>query len=133
MTATEEIQQLGRRWAAAEVRGDTAELDAMTTDDFTMVGPVGFVLDKAQWLARYSDGLVTKQLNWEDVHVREYGKAAVSIGTQDQVLDVRGNPVNGKLRITHVFVQVDDQWRIAGLQLSPIMGEPPFGMMGRPA
>lgn len=52
--------------------------------------------------------------------------------TAKEQVDHRGNPVNGK-RITHVFVQVDGQWLIAGLQLSPVTGEPPFAMMGSPA
>jgi hypothetical protein len=59
MITEKQILDLGAQWADAEVRGDTAALDAMTTDDFTLVGPVGFVLDKPQWLQRYlSGGLV---------------------------------------------------------------------------
>ncbi|MGH3431358.1 MAG: nuclear transport factor 2 family protein [Thermocrispum sp.] len=132
---TNEIEHLGMRWAAAEVRGDTDELAAMITDDFTMVGPLGFVLDREQWLGRHTSGdLVTEQLNWVDVQVRVLGATAISIGTQEQQVKHKGSAVNGKLRITHVFVRGDDgQWRIAGLHMSPVFGEPPFGQLGRPA
>ena len=51
MTTSEQIHELGRQWAEAEQRGDTAALDAMTTDDFTLIGPVGFVLERDQSLA----------------------------------------------------------------------------------
>ena len=45
-----EILQLGQRWAEAEQRGDVAALEAMAVGNFTLVGPLGFVLDKGQWL-----------------------------------------------------------------------------------
>ena len=48
----------------------------MTTPDFTLVGPPGFVLGKPRWLERYRDGdLVTGKLDWTEVEVRDYGGA----------------------------------------------------------
>ena len=128
MTTTKDsIQQLGRDWANAEVRGDVAALDAMTTDDFTLVGPLGFVLDKQQWLRRYQGGgLVTQQLSWEEAQVRDYGSAAVSVGVHDQKAEYNGQPADGRFRITHVFVHDGDRWLLAGVHLSPIGGPPPF-------
>jgi len=55
MTTDEEIRELGRRWAAAEERGDTGVLDELAVDGFRLVGPLGFVLDKRQWLERYGE------------------------------------------------------------------------------
>jgi hypothetical protein len=91
-----QILQLGQRWADAEQRGDVAALEAMTVGNFTLVGPLGFVLDKGQWLDRYRTGqLVTSSLVWDDVHVREYGDAAVSIGRHTQQASYRGQPSEG--------------------------------------
>ncbi|MRH90270.1 DUF4440 domain-containing protein [Nocardia sp. SYP-A9097] len=121
MTTTEDILELGARWAAAEERADTVELDAITTDDFTLVGPLGFVLDKQQWLARYLTGsLVTKSLTWHDVAVRNYGTAAATIGTLTQEAQFQGNDANGSFRGTHLFVHDGARWALAGLHLSPI-------------
>ena len=65
-----EILALGARWADAEQHGDTATLDELSVTDFRLVGPFGFVLDKAQWLDRYRSGtLVTSSLVWDDVTV----------------------------------------------------------------
>ena len=103
----EQIRELGHRWADAERRGDVAALEALTTADFTLVGPRGFVLDKEQWLDRYRSGdFSTAALAWRDVDVREYGDAAVAIGTYAQEAAYQGSPSNGEFRSTHVFIRV---------------------------
>lgn len=127
-TGTDEaIRELGRRWAEAEQRGDTAALDAMSTDDFTLVGPLGFVLDKQQWLDRYRTGaFVTQSLTWDDVSVRDYGDAAVAVGRHTQQAQYQGQPADGSFRATHIMVRRGGRWLLAGQHLSPVGGPPPF-------
>lgn len=126
-TTTDQINELERRWVAAEEHGDVAELDALSTGDFTFVGPLGFVLDKQQWLHRYRTGeLVTRVLVWEDVQVRQYGDTAVAIGTHTQQATFQGNPADGQFRATHVAVHDCDRWLFAGMHMSPVGGPPPF-------
>ncbi len=118
-TTTEEIRELGERWAAAEVAGDTKTLGSILTDDFHLVGPFGFVLDREQWLDRYRSGdFRTTALRWHDVDVRDYGDAAIAIGTQSQQAAYKDTPNNGDFRISHVLVRRDGRWAIAGMQLS---------------
>lgn len=127
-TTDEQVREFERRWADAEVRGDVAALDAMATDDFTLVGPFGFVLDKAQWLDRYASGaLVTSRLEWHDVDVHSYGDAAVTVGVHTQEAAHMGNAMNGDFRSTHVLVHDPsaDAWSFAAIQLSPIAAPPP--------
>jgi hypothetical protein len=64
MTATTEILDLVRRWAAAERQNDPGLLDGVLADDFHGVGPVGFVLTREQWLARFNNGLENRTLRW---------------------------------------------------------------------
>ena len=72
-TTDDQVRELGRRWVEAEQNADLATLDAITTDDFILVGPLGFVLDKQQWLGRYrTGGLVTTSLIWDEITVRDY-------------------------------------------------------------
>jgi ketosteroid isomerase-like protein len=122
----EQVRELGRRWAQAEQRADVAALDAMSTADFTVVGPVGFVLDKAQWLDRYRSGaLVIQAITWDDVEIRDYGDSAVAVGVHDQKARHHGKPAGGRFRATHIAVR--DQhgdWRLAGVHLSSIGGLP---------
>ena len=106
-TTTEQIRDLGGRWVDAEVAADVETLEALATDDFRLVGPFGFILDKQQWLDRYRSGdFSTTTLAWHDVDVREYGDTAIAIGTQTQQAAYRGSPSNGDFRVTHVFVRV---------------------------
>ena len=123
-----EIRELGRRWADAEQRGATAALDAMAVADFTLVGPLGFVLDKQQWLDRYrSSDFVTHSLEWDEVSVRDYGTAAIAIGRQTQRAEYRGAASDGQFRITHVAVRTGEAWLLAGIHLSPIATPPGRG------
>jgi ketosteroid isomerase-like protein len=120
-----EIMQFGERWADAEVRADVTGLDAMAVADFTLVGPLGFVLDKQQWLDRYRSGdLVTTSLTWDEVVVREYGDAAIAVGRHTQRAAYRGTPMDGAFRATHVLVRSGDGWLLAGIHLSPIAAPP---------
>ena len=120
-TTQEQILDLGRRWAQAEQRGDTATLGALTTEDFTLVGPLGFVLHRAEWLERYeTGGLVTHSLTWDETSVRDYGDTAVVVGRHTQRAEYRGTPADGSFRATHIVVRQGGEWRLAGIHLSPI-------------
>ncbi|MCW3820796.1 nuclear transport factor 2 family protein [Micromonospora sp. DR5-3] len=126
---TTEILELGRRWAEAEQRADVETLDALAVADFALVGPLGFVLDKQQWLDRYRTGdLITASLTWDEVAVRSYGDAAVAIGRHTQQASYRGQPSDGQFRATHIAVRAGNRWQLAGVQLSPIGAfRPPVG------
>jgi ketosteroid isomerase-like protein len=130
-TPPQELADLDRTLAQAEIEGDTATLDALATDDFMLVGPVGFVLDKQQWLDRYrGGGLHTTALAFEDATTRVRGDCAIRIGRHVQEAEFQGRPVNGEFRATHIAVRDAGRWRLAGVHLSPIGGPPPFA---RPA
>jgi ketosteroid isomerase-like protein len=118
---TTEIRELGRRWVDAELRGDADALAALSVADFTLVGPLGFVLTREQWLDRYRSGdFVTSSLEWAEVEVRDYGAAAVAVGRQTQRAAYRGAASDGQFRVTQIAVRSDDGWQLAGMQLSPI-------------
>jgi ketosteroid isomerase-like protein len=125
ITTSQAILDLGRRWAAAEQRGDTDTLDGLVTGDFTLIGPFGFILTRQQWLDRYRGGdLVTSRLEWLDVEVREYGDTAVAVGVHAQQAAYRGQANDGRFRATHIAVRQEGEWKLAGIHMSP-MGAPP--------
>jgi ketosteroid isomerase-like protein len=116
-----DIGQLEERWRAAEVAGDTATLDELTAAEFRLVGPLGFVLTKPQWLQRYEGGgLVTKELEWREVDTQVLGGTAVSVGIHDQRATYQGRPSDGTFRSTHVWQAGRDGWKLLSMQLSPM-------------
>src|ERR671933_435170 len=103
-TAVEQqVLELGRHWAAAELRGDPQALSPLLADDFLLVGPLGFMLDKEQYLgSRRSGDLKHASLVWEDVRVRVYGEAAVAVGSQTQRRPYQRGDASGRFRVTQI-------------------------------
>ena len=126
---TEEPSGLANAWAAAELGGDTASLKEILADDFVAVGPRGFVLSGMQWIARHDTGsLEYKSFGLDEAEVRTYGDAAIVVCRQTAAgvyEDENGRyDIDERFRATLVFVRQEGNWRLAGLQLSPILGRP---------
>jgi ketosteroid isomerase-like protein len=131
--ATDEVLELGQYWADAERAGDADALEQLLADDFLLVGPLGFMLDKTQYLgSRRSGDLAHESLVWEDVRVRAYDNAAVAVGSLTQRTTYQGRDASGRLRVTQVAVRHGDRWTIVGLHYSPI-AQPPEGAPALPS
>lgn len=125
----DQILELGQRWADAERRGDADALDELLTDDF-VVGPLGFVLDRQQYLEPRRNGVLKLDAHsWDDAGVRDYGATAITVGVVTQQSTYQGQPApqaSGRFRVTQVAVQRDGRWLLANLQYSgPIPDMPP--------
>lgn len=113
------------RWVEAELAGDTAALHALAVGEFALVGPLGFVLDRAEWLGRYvGGGLVTTSLAFTDRQLRILGRMGLVIGVHEQAGSYAGRPNDGRYRVTQIWVDAVDGPRLAGLQFSPIATPP---------
>jgi hypothetical protein len=118
MTTTA-IQDVLRRWAAAERDGDRTGLDTLLTEDFVGIGPVGFMLPKPAWLDRFGPDLRYDRLELDEITSRDYGDASVVVARQHAAGEARGNPVPGDTRVSFVLVPADrGERRIAGIQYS---------------
>lgn len=120
--SAQQVKALGQRFAQAQTQGDTDALDQLLANDFKLVGPLGFVLDKDAWLSQFRSGaLVVKSVSWEEVQVRDYGAVAIAIGRQTQQTEYQGRPAPvSELRVTQVLLRDRDRWVLAGLHFSPI-------------
>jgi uncharacterized protein (TIGR02246 family) len=120
MTDQADVLDLVERWAAAERHNDAGQLDELLTEDFTGVGPVGFVITRKQWLGRFDKGLENHAFTVEDPEARTYGRAAVVVGVQAQRTSVRGEDSSGRYRVSLVAVRPGDRWLLANVHIGPL-------------
>ena len=109
-----------QRWAAAEQQNDAGLLDGLLAEDFAGVGPLGFVLTREQWLARFANGLVNRSFAIEDPQDRSHGTAAVVIGVLSQETSWQGRDNSGRFRATLVTVRPPDRWLLANAHVGPL-------------
>ena len=112
------LETLLSTWATTERTGDVAGMDALLADDFVGIGPVGFVLDKAAWLARFDGGLHYDDLSLDEVSIHRHGDAAIAVAHQHAVGTARGNPTPPDTRVAFTIVRDGSELRIAGVQYS---------------
>jgi ketosteroid isomerase-like protein len=125
--AQQEILDLGQRWAEAERRGDATALDQLLHEQFIGVGPLGFVLDKQQWLEPRRLGFLQHtSFEWQDPSVRVLSDTALVVGVQIQQTTYQDRDASGRFRVTQILVRtgVGDPWRIVGMHLSAIAPPP---------
>ncbi len=112
-------------WARAEQAGDTGTLDTLLTGDFTAVGPLGFILPKAAWLARHRGGdLRYQSFTVDEPVVRRLGQVAVVTATNNTEASYQDHPVPGTLRATLVLTAAGPGWQLTALHLSFVAGTP---------
>ena len=126
---TEELNRLVEEWASAELGGDTVSLAEILADDFLGVGPRGSVLTGEQCISRHESGsLKYGSFALDEAQVRAYGDAAIVVCRQAAAgvyEDEHGRyDIEESFRATLVFVGQEGSRRLAGLQLSPILGRP---------
>jgi len=120
---TETLETFLTEWTTAEQHGDSDQLRGMLTEDFLGVGPLGFVLSKSDWLARFGNGLAYDRFELGDLRRREYDTAAVITADQTGSGTFAGNPLPfKKVRATLSLIQNDTRWQLAGIHLSFIAG-----------
>jgi ketosteroid isomerase-like protein len=125
MATPDGVLDLVQRWAAAEQQNDATALDGLLAPEFAGVGPVGFVLTREQWLARFASGLENRAFAVEDPQVRLFGDAAadaavdtaVVIGVLAQETSWQGGDNSGRFRVTLVAVRPAGNWLLAHVHI----------------
>jgi ketosteroid isomerase-like protein len=122
-TTASEIGKLLNRFAEAQRLSDLDALSELLTDDFTLVGPLGFVVPKQQWLEQFRTGaLRIESLEWDDVDIRThvYANSAIAIGRLTQTATYGDDRADGAFRVTAIAIGNGVTWHLAGAHYSPI-------------
>jgi hypothetical protein len=117
----EELKKLENDRAQAVLKGDTATLDQMTADDYTVINISGQLLTKAQVLEAIKSGdLKYDQLANNDLQVRVYGDTAVLTGRTAQKGQFKGKDISGQTRFTRVYLKQHGKWQAVAFQATRI-------------
>ena len=121
-----ELLEMAENLRQAELRSDVPFLERVLTPDFAGIGPRGFVLSKDAWLGRHRSGdLKYESLERDEMALRTYTDAAILTAREIGKTLYKGQAVPvGALRATYTFVRRGGNWRLAGVQFSPIVGAP---------
>lgn len=121
----DQIRALVERWAELERTQDADGFADLLTEEFTGIGPVGFVLNATQWADRHRDGLlINHAFDVADLDIARYGDVAVVHAVESQRTTARGHENNGSFRAGLTMIKDGGAWRIARIQLSGPMIEP---------
>jgi ketosteroid isomerase-like protein len=122
MTRTE-VKDLLTRFAEAQRESNVDELSALLTDDFKLVGPLGFIVPKQQWLEQFRTRILQiESLEWDEIDIRThaYANFAIAIGQLTQTTTYARQPTNGQFRVTAIAIGSGTSWHLAGAHYSPI-------------
>ena len=115
----ETIRDLQSTFDTAELNADAETVDRLIADDFLSIGPRGFVLDKKEWIDRHVH-FEYHALETSDMDIRLYGRTAIVRDIQRNKAIYKDQQVELAVRVSQVWVNQDDKWRLAAIQFSPL-------------
>jgi hypothetical protein len=118
-----EALDLVRLWTAAEAANDAERLDAVLAENFVGIGPFGFVLDRAQWMVRFRNGLENRAFAVEEPSTYDHAGAVVVVGVLNQQTSWQGNDNSGKFRLSATVVKEGDGWKLGSAHIGGL--QPP--------
>jgi ketosteroid isomerase-like protein len=118
------VRQLLNEISAALGRNDTAALDRIYADDYTLVNESGVLTTKAPRLAAIKSGeLKYESVGFDEVNVRLYGNTAVATYRVTSKGQFKGQQIGGQFRATSTYVKMKGRWQLVAAQVTRITGE----------
>lgn len=105
------LMELENKWVDALVKADAATLDSIFADTYVDTDEHSQRSDKQGVIAVVKSGdLKLDSIKLSDMHVYEYGDAAVVTGTGEQAGNFKGQQVTPKIIFTDTFVRKNGKW-----------------------
>lgn len=112
------VRKMAGELERALIAADTSTLEKILTDDFLRRPPGGADTNKREYLSLLSSGRL-KYVAFKNIEekFRSYPNTVLV----DDVTDIRARGANGserdtRLKLTWIWVKLDGQWRLAGVQ-----------------
>lgn len=107
----DELRGLSHELVRAVQQHDTAQLDELLADEFTLDGAAG-TLGRDELLEAAAGAYVIDDFTYEEIDPQVYGNTAVVVSRYAQTASLDERDVSGRLRITDVWVRRDGRWQI---------------------
>ena len=118
------VRELLNEISAALGRADTAALDRIYADDYTLVNEFGVLTTKAPRLAAIKSGeLKYESVGFDEVNVRLYGNTAVATYRVTSKGQSKGQEFGGQFRATSTYVKMKGRWQLVAAQVTRITGQ----------
>ena len=108
-----EVLRIERQWATDALKGDTAGLSRIFSDDLKYVHATGVVETKQALLSAIeSRAAVYESIDSEDVDVRVIGDAAVVTSSNRLQVKIGGQELKLQARFLRVYLKEKGSWRL---------------------
>lgn len=118
------VLQLLNEISAALGRADTAALDRIYADNYTLVNESGELTTKAPRLAAIKSGeLKYESVSFDEVNIRLYGDTAVATYRVTSKGQFKGQAFGGQFRATSTYVKMKGHWQLVAAHVTRITGQ----------
>ena len=117
----QEIRSIMEQSRQAQVKGDTAALGRLLSDQFAFTNSRGEVRTKAQMLSDLKSGAVKyEELTRDALKVRFFGDTAIATAQVTVKGQRNGEDMSGRYRGTWVLVKSQGRWQVVSAQTTPV-------------
>jgi ketosteroid isomerase-like protein len=115
------ILALDKQWSDAIVKGDTATLEKLLTDDLVYAHATGIVDTKKSYIAKIKERRqVYKSFEQHNPQVNIYKDSAVTFSHVRVTGTNQAGAFDDKIMLIHFWVKQNNAWRLAGHQTTKI-------------
>lgn len=127
MSQTDEIEELEKLLMDAVTRRDISMLELLLGDDFTLTTgrPGNEVRSRSEWLHVIRDEYTVQAYDFEELVVQDYGACAVVRSRYHQKGRMGDEDRTATYRMTDVWVQMPQGWRLQARHAQPLEADPP--------
>jgi ketosteroid isomerase-like protein len=122
--AEADIKKMLNDISIALSKNDADAMDKIYAADYSIINQDGSMQTRAERLASIKSGDIKySSISFSDINVRTYGDTAVVIAVANIKATNKGKPIEGKMRVSSVWVKGKDGWRQVNAQTTT-MSEP---------
>ncbi len=111
LAVAEELVALSHELVRAVQEHDTARLDSLLAEEFTLDGAAG-TLAREELLEAAAGAYAIEDFAYLEIDPEIYGNTAVLVSRYRQAARLHDRDASGELRITDVWVRRDSRWQI---------------------